>query len=44
MENKEKTTIAISNEVWKALNKLKTARERSFEDVIKRLINEVKQI
>jgi len=36
----EKTTIQISNTVWKQLNDYKLKPSESFEDVIKRLIKE----
>jgi len=33
-----KTMIQISNQTWKKLNDYKTPDEKTFEDVIKRLI------
>ncbi len=39
MEKEEKTTIAISNKLWKQLNDYKTKPNESFEDVIKKFIS-----
>ena len=33
------TTIQISDELWEKLNSMKTAREKTFEDVLNNLID-----
>ncbi len=33
------TTIQISDELWNKLNSMKTPDEKTFEEVLKRLIN-----
>ena len=38
-----KTTIAISNEVWNELNKKKTQRGQTFEDVLRKLLKMEKE-
>ena len=38
------TTITISNELWKNLNKLRTEPGDTFDIIIKRLIKELKVI
>jgi predicted CopG family antitoxin len=36
------TTIQISDELWQALNNMKTPKEKTFEDVLLRLLNQSK--
>lgn len=37
------TTIKISDELWEKLNSMKTANEKTFEEVLWRIINETKK-
>ena len=40
IEKKEKTTISISSELWERLNKLKTSKTKTFEELILMILNE----
>ena len=39
MKDNNKTTIAISNQLWKKLNDYKVSPKETFEDVIKKLLS-----
>lgn len=37
------TLIQVSDELWKELNDMKTAEDKTFEDVIQKILKEVKE-